>query len=67
MMGYGAVRGESPIKLCLEWSESICIAYIFFSYIGQGENGRTGTKPCPFSDGSVPHRILSGGCRIIQI
>ena len=37
---------------------------------GQSENGmRTGTKllflSC--SDGSVPHRSLSGGCRIIQI
>ena len=37
---------------------------------GQGENGmRTGTKLLFLSccDGSVPHRSLSGGCRIIQI
>ena len=37
---------------------------------GQGENGMcTGTKLLFLScrDGSVPHRSLSGGCRIIQI
>ena len=37
---------------------------------GQGENGmRTGPKLLFLSccDGSVPHRSLSGGCRIIQI